>query len=138
MTRMLHAFNSVVVSRSGNSIPFCLRDRYTISFIIVFVPLLHMAQHLELIDTLAERVQSLGGVAIADLRHVAELTRIERAPNGIKEVEAMLVQLLSAHETVITALVQVYDGALVVLAAWHDNELGFANRLAEVSQRLVG
>ncbi|HEU5100189.1 MAG TPA: hypothetical protein VFU22_14270 [Roseiflexaceae bacterium] len=35
-------------------------------------------------------------------------------------------------------LVQVYDGTLVSLAAWHDYELGFANRLAEVSQRLAG
>jgi len=59
---------------------------------------------LELIDTLAERVQQLGGVAIADPRHVAELIRIERAPNGVKEVGAMLARLLSAHETIITAV----------------------------------
>src|SRR5262245_28303733 len=64
----------------------------------------HANQQLELIDTLAERVQMLGGVAIAEIRHVAELTRIERAPDGVEEVGAMLARLLSAHETIITAV----------------------------------
>src|SRR5215475_10495761 len=40
----------------------------------------HAEGQLELIDALAERVQMLGGVSIADPRHVAEITRIERAP----------------------------------------------------------
>jgi starvation-inducible DNA-binding protein len=39
----------------------------------------HANQQLELIDTLAERVQMLGGVAIAEMRHVAEVTTFERA-----------------------------------------------------------
>jgi starvation-inducible DNA-binding protein len=64
----------------------------------------HANQQLELIDTLAERVQMLGGVAIADPRHVAELTKIERAPDGVEEVGAMLARLLSAHEVIITAV----------------------------------
>jgi starvation-inducible DNA-binding protein len=64
----------------------------------------HAGEQLELIDTLAERVQMLGGVAIADPRHVAELTTIERAPNGVEEVPAMLSRLLAAHETIITAV----------------------------------
>jgi len=64
----------------------------------------HAGEQLELIDTLAERVQQLGGVAIADPRHVAELTTIERAPDGVEEVGAMLSRLLSAHETIITAV----------------------------------
>jgi starvation-inducible DNA-binding protein len=63
----------------------------------------HAGEQLELIDTLAERVQMLGGVALADPCHVAELTRIERAPNGVEEVPAMLARLLSAHEAIITA-----------------------------------
>jgi starvation-inducible DNA-binding protein len=64
----------------------------------------HAGEQLELIDTLAERVQMLGGVAIADPRHVAEVTTIERAPDGVEEVPAMLSRLLSAHETIITAV----------------------------------
>jgi starvation-inducible DNA-binding protein len=64
----------------------------------------HAGEQLELIDALAERVQMLGGVAIAEMRHVAEVTTIERAPDGVEEVPAMLSRLLSAHETIITAV----------------------------------
>jgi starvation-inducible DNA-binding protein len=46
----------------------------------------------------------LGGVAIAEMRHVAEVTTIERAPDGVEEVPAMLSRLLSTHETIITAV----------------------------------
>jgi starvation-inducible DNA-binding protein len=61
----------------------------------------HAGEQLELIDMLAERVQTLGGVAIADTRHVAELTRIRRPPDGVEEVPAMLSRLLEAHERII-------------------------------------
>ncbi len=64
----------------------------------------HAGEQLELVDTLAERVQMLGGVAIADPRHVAEVTTIERAPSGIEEVPVMLARLLSTHESIITAV----------------------------------
>ncbi len=62
----------------------------------------HADEQLELIDLLAERVQSLGGIAVGDPRHAAELTTIERPPNGAEEVPAMIHRLLDAHETVIT------------------------------------
>jgi starvation-inducible DNA-binding protein len=61
----------------------------------------HAGEQLELIDLMAERVQTLGGVSIADPRHVAEVTRIPRPPNGVEEVPAMLSRLLEAHEMVI-------------------------------------
>jgi starvation-inducible DNA-binding protein len=61
----------------------------------------HAAEQLELIDLLAERVQSLGGIAVGDPRHAAELTTIERPPNGAEEVPVMIDRLLEAHETVI-------------------------------------
>jgi len=64
----------------------------------------HAGEQLELIDTLAERVQMLGGVAIADPRHMAEVTTIERAPDGVEEVSVMLARLLSAHESIIPAV----------------------------------
>jgi starvation-inducible DNA-binding protein len=47
----------------------------------------HADEQLELVDLLAERVQSLGGIAVGDPRHAAELTSIDRPPD--------------AHETVI-------------------------------------
>ena len=61
----------------------------------------HAEEQQELVDLLAERVQSLGGIAVGDPRHVAELTQIERAPDGAEDVPAMITRLLKAHETVI-------------------------------------
>lgn len=61
----------------------------------------HAEEQLELVDLLAERVQSLGGIAVGDPRHVAELTRIDRAPDGAEDVPAMITRLLQAHELVI-------------------------------------
>ena len=62
----------------------------------------HAGEQLELIDLLAERVQTMGGVAVADPRHAAEITTVPRPPNGAEEVPAMLSRLLEAHEIVIT------------------------------------
>lgn len=68
----------------------------------------HAADQLTLVDTLAERVQSLGGVAVGDLRHAAEITSIPRPPNGAEEVPAMLSRLLEAHESI---LIEARDAA---------------------------
>lgn len=64
----------------------------------------HASEQIELIDALGERVQTLGGVAIADPRHVAEVTQIKRPPNGVEEVPVMLSQLLEAHELILGEL----------------------------------
>lgn len=61
----------------------------------------HAGEQLALIDTVAERVQTLGGVAIGDPRHVAEITKVPRAPDGVEEVPAMLSRLLEAHEVIL-------------------------------------
>jgi starvation-inducible DNA-binding protein len=61
----------------------------------------HADEQLKLIDLLGERVQTLGGVAIADPRHVAEITKIDRPPNGVEAVPVMLSRLLEAHELII-------------------------------------
>ena len=55
----------------------------------------HAEEQLELIDLLAERVQSLGGIAVGDPRHAAELTTIERPPDGAEEVPVMIDRLLA-------------------------------------------
>ncbi|MCS0600036.1 DNA starvation/stationary phase protection protein [Streptomyces sp. LP11] len=68
----------------------------------------HAAAQLELVDTLAERVQTLGGVAVGDPRHAAEITSIPRPPDGVEEVPAMLSRLLEAHESILT---QAHDAA---------------------------
>jgi starvation-inducible DNA-binding protein len=53
---------------------------------------------------MGERVQTLGGVAIADPRHVAEVSKIKRPTNGVEEVPVMLSRLLEAHELIIGEL----------------------------------
>ena len=71
----------------------------------------HAEAQNELIGKIAERVQTLGGVAVGDPRHVAEITRIPRAPNGCEEVPAMLSRLLEAHELI---LIDAHDAAAKV------------------------
>jgi len=61
----------------------------------------HAEEQEKLVDLLAERIQTLGAIAVGDPRHVAELTRIPRPPDGAEEVPAMLSRLLEAHELVI-------------------------------------
>jgi len=61
----------------------------------------HAEEQNELIDQLAERVQSLGGIAVGDPRHAAELTSIPRPPDGAEEVAVMIDRTLHAHEIVI-------------------------------------
>ncbi|HEY1701413.1 MAG TPA: DNA starvation/stationary phase protection protein [Trebonia sp.] len=61
----------------------------------------HAGEQLALIDTIAERIQTLGGVAVGDPRHVAEITCVPRPPDGAEEVPAMLSRLLEAHETIL-------------------------------------
>lgn len=77
----------------------------------------HAGEQLEIIDTVAERVQSLGGVAVGDPRHVAEITSIPRPPDGVEEVPAMLSRLLEAHETI---LIDAHDAAART-AEWGDD-----------------
>ena len=61
----------------------------------------HAEEQNEIIDVLAERVQSLGGIAVGDPRHAAELTTIPRPPDGAEEVAVMIDRTLEAHETII-------------------------------------
>jgi len=61
----------------------------------------HADKQTELADALAERIQMLGGVAIALGIDVAELSRIERAPRGREEVPVQVSRLLEAHEHVL-------------------------------------
>jgi starvation-inducible DNA-binding protein len=62
----------------------------------------HYGEQSEIVDTIAERIQLLGGVAIAMAADVAESTRIPRPPKGREEVPVQLSRLLDAHEIIIT------------------------------------
>lgn len=61
----------------------------------------HFGEQVELVDTIAERIQILGGVSIAMAPDVAETTRIERPPRGREEVPVQLSRLLDAHQVII-------------------------------------
>ena len=62
----------------------------------------HYGEQNEIVDTIAERIQLLGGISIAMAPDVAEATRIPRPPKGREEVPVQLSRLLDAHELVIT------------------------------------
>src|SRR5271170_6183240 len=62
----------------------------------------HHEEQSELVDTIAERIQLLGGISIAMAADVAETTRIPRPPKGREEVPVQLSRLLDAHEIIIT------------------------------------
>jgi starvation-inducible DNA-binding protein len=61
----------------------------------------HAGEQTELVDALAERIQTLGGVCIAMAHDVAETTLIPRPPKGREEVPVQISRLLHAHEIVI-------------------------------------
>jgi starvation-inducible DNA-binding protein len=61
----------------------------------------HYDEQVEIVDTIAERIQLLGGVSIAMAADVAETTRIERPPRGREEVPVQISRLLDAHQIVV-------------------------------------
>jgi starvation-inducible DNA-binding protein len=61
----------------------------------------HHDEQVELVDSIAERIQLLGGISIAMAADVAETTQIERPPRGREEVPVQLSRLLEAHKIII-------------------------------------
>jgi len=61
----------------------------------------HYEEQSEIVDTIAERIQLLGGISIAMAADVAETTRIERPPKGREEVPVQISRLLDAHQVII-------------------------------------
>jgi starvation-inducible DNA-binding protein len=61
----------------------------------------HYDEQVELVDSIAERIQLLGGISLAMAADVAEATQIERPPRGREEVPVQLSRLLDAHQVII-------------------------------------
>src|SRR5215831_8698942 len=61
----------------------------------------HAGEENELVDALAERIQTLGGVCLAMGADVAEATSIPRPPKGREEAPVQISRLLHAHEIVL-------------------------------------
>jgi starvation-inducible DNA-binding protein len=61
----------------------------------------HYKEQSELVDLLAERIQTLGGITIAMAHDVAETTSLPRLPRGRQDVPVQLARLLHAHEVIL-------------------------------------
>ena len=61
----------------------------------------HFNEQVEIVDSIAERIQLLGGISIAMAADVAETTRIQRPPRGREEVPVQISRLLDAHQIII-------------------------------------
>jgi len=61
----------------------------------------HYEEQVEIVDKIAERIQLLGGVALAMAADVAETTRIPRVPRGREEAPVQISRLIDAHQIVI-------------------------------------
>jgi starvation-inducible DNA-binding protein len=61
----------------------------------------HFDEQVEIVDTIAERIQLLGGISLAMAADVAETPRIERPPRGREEVPVQISRLLDAHQIIV-------------------------------------
>jgi starvation-inducible DNA-binding protein len=61
----------------------------------------HYDEQVELVDSIAERIQLLGGISLAMAADIAETTQIERPPRGREEVPVQISRLIDAHQVII-------------------------------------
>ena len=61
----------------------------------------HYEEQSALVDAIAERIQILGGVAIAMAHDVAELTSIPRVPRDREEAPVQVSRLLDGHQRIL-------------------------------------
>lgn len=71
----------------------------------------HYNDQVELVDTIAERIQLLGGLSIAMAHDVAETTKIERPPRGREEVPVQISRLIDAHQIIVSECRELADRA---------------------------
>jgi len=62
----------------------------------------HYEEQNELVDTIAERIQLLGGVSLAMAPDIAETTKIDRPPRGREEVPVQISRLMDAHQVIVS------------------------------------
>lgn len=63
----------------------------------------HAEEQSAIIDEIAERIMTLGGISVAMAHDVAETTTIPRLPIGREEPAVQISRLLQAHEIVLQA-----------------------------------
>jgi starvation-inducible DNA-binding protein len=74
----------------------------------------HYGEQAELVDSIAERIQLLGGVSVAMAADVAETTQIERPPRGREEVPVQLSRLVMLTRSLFVR----FESWLVALPNW--------------------
>jgi starvation-inducible DNA-binding protein len=60
----------------------------------------HFDEQVEIVDTIAERIQLLGGVSIAMGKDAGEMSTITAPPRGREEVPVQISRLLEAHKII--------------------------------------
>ncbi|MCB0195076.1 MAG: aldehyde dehydrogenase [Anaerolineae bacterium] len=89
------------------------------------------------LNAVTERPTSRDEV-IAALRTAAGTAPLKGVLDVLEEEWASSRIVGDSHSSIVDLpLVQVYEGTFISVAAWYDNEFGFANRLAEVAQHLT-
>lgn len=71
----------------------------------------HYGEQVGIVDTIAERIQLLGGVSVAMGNHVAEMTRIQAAPKGRESVPVQISRLLEAHKVIMKECSDIAEAA---------------------------
>ncbi len=71
----------------------------------------HFDEQVEMVDTIAERIQLLGGVTIAMGGDVSRATKIPAPPSGREEVPVQISRLLQAHKIVMEACAKISEAA---------------------------
>ena len=71
----------------------------------------HFDEQIEIVDTIAERIQLLGGVTVAMGGDIAEITQIPRPPKGREEVPVQISRLLHAHKIIIQECLDISEAA---------------------------
>ncbi|MEJ0085261.1 MAG: DNA starvation/stationary phase protection protein [Pseudomonadota bacterium] len=123
---IIQAFGALTASRIGLSVPVRLKSVAALNRLLAHTMALrdlykkahwqtsgpsfyelhllfdkHHGEQVDIMDALAERVQTLGGVTLALAHDVVETTRIARAPRGRERPLHQLQRLLDAHEIVL-------------------------------------
>lgn len=71
----------------------------------------HFEEQVEIVDTIAERIQLLGGVSVAMGGDVSQIVKIEAPPRGREEVPVQISRLLEAHKTIMQDCHEIAEAA---------------------------
>lgn len=71
----------------------------------------HFEEQVEIVDTIAERIQLLGGVSVAMGGDVAEMTKVPAPPKGREEVPVQISRLLEAHKLIMEECHEIAEAA---------------------------